>query len=115
MSWFSCENGKKDILNSLLHAYEENETGTIVIITEKKSDAVQIKYCDDGKGIAPENLNKIFDPFFTTRRGSGGSGLGLNIVFNLITSTLEGRIKVENTENKGCCFFIKLPLLNNAG
>ena len=102
------------ILNSLLHAYEENETGTIVITAEKKSDAIQIKYCDDGKGIAPENLNSIFDPFFTTRRGSGGSGLGLHIVFNLITSTLEGSIKVKNGEDKGCCFFIKLPLFNNA-
>lgn len=97
------------IFNSLIHAYNENEKGKIIIDAKKTETTIQIKYCDDGRGIQPENLNKVFDPFFTTRLGSGGSGLGLHIIYNLITSTLKGSIKVENGENKGCCFLINIP------
>jgi len=100
------------ILNSILHGYEPQDEGVISINAKQEADHIDIKFCDDGKGIPEENLKKIFDPFFTTRRTMGGTGLGLNIVFNLITSTLHGNINVESKPNKGTCFLINIPILN---
>mgnify|MGYP002134307444 CR=1 FL=1 len=64
---------------------------------------------DDGVGIAPEILPKIFDPFFTTRLGAGGSGLGLHIVYNLVTRVLGGRLNVTSEPGHGTCFILHLP------
>jgi signal transduction histidine kinase len=54
---------------------------------------------------------KIFDPFFTTKLGRGGSGLGMNIVYNIITGILGGRISVDSVQGKGSRFMITIPLL----
>lgn len=72
--------------------------------------AVEIRFSDDGRGIAPEALPRIFDPFFTTRRGGGSTGLGLNIVYNLVVRVLGGRIDVESAPGRGTCFVMVLPL-----
>ncbi len=69
-----------------------------------------LRFSDNGKGIAPEHLGRIFDPFYTTRRGSGGSGLGLNVVYNLVTQTLGGVIDVQSTLGQGTTFTLRLPL-----
>jgi C4-dicarboxylate-specific signal transduction histidine kinase len=76
------------IMNSLSHAYEEDYVGTITITIEKKNNFLEIEYKDDGKGIGKEFISHVFDPFFTTKRASGGTGLGLNIVYNLVTQKL---------------------------
>lgn len=68
---------------------------------------------NDGKGIPAENLSKIFDPFFTTKRGQGGSGLGLNIVYNLVTQKLNGIIQVENSLGVGSKFVMKFPITHH--
>ena len=69
-----------------------------------------INYTDDGKGIDIAHRDKIFDPFFTTRLGEGSSGLGLYIVFNLVTGVLGGEIKLCQSQGKsGVSFDIKLP------
>jgi two-component system, NtrC family, sensor kinase len=65
---------------------------------------------DNGHGIAPEHLSRIFDPFFTTRLGQGGSGLGLNIVHNLVTGVLGGKLEVASQQGWGVRFAIRLPL-----
>lgn len=65
---------------------------------------------DNGKGIAEEHLARVFDPFFTTKRGNGGTGLGLNIVYNLVTTQLGGEIKVESIVGTGTTFRIKFPM-----
>ena len=96
-------------LNSLTHAYDDNSEGVIQINSRLDGDSVVIEYADDGKGISQENLKNIFMPFFTTRRGTGGSGLGLSIVYNLVTGTLKGNIKVESEEGKGTRFRIEFP------
>ena len=96
-------------LNSLTHAYDENSEGVIQIKSRVDGDSVVIEYADDGKGISQQNLKNIFMPFFTTRRGKGGSGLGLSIVYNLVTGTLKGNITVESEEGKGTRFRIELP------
>ena len=69
-----------------------------------------ITVSDNGHGIASENQSKIFDPFFTTRLGQGGSGLGLNIVYNLVTGLLGGDIQVTSEPEQGSCFTLTLPL-----
>jgi signal transduction histidine kinase len=62
-------------------------------------------------GIPPENIGRIFDPFFTTRRGTGGSGLGLHIVYNLVTASLGGQITVDSAPGQGTRFTVILPLV----
>ena len=71
---------------------------------------VRLVFRDDGRGIPPEHLPRIFDPFFTTGRERGGTGLGLHIVYNLVTAGLQGSIDVESTPGQGTAFTIDLPL-----
>ena len=94
------------IFNSLNHAYEENEDGLIRIELSKEKKKIRIVYKDYGKGIKKENLNKIFDPFFTTNRNKGGTGLGLNIIYNIITTQLKGNISCDSQEGAGVKFII---------
>ena len=96
-------------LNSMTHAYDESSEGVIRIKCYQDNGSIVIEYSDDGKGISEENLKNIFTPFFTTRRGTGGSGLGLSIVYNLVTGTLRGNIAVESVEGKGTNFRIVFP------
>lgn len=98
------------IMNSLIHGFEDIKEGSIDINIYKDNSNLLIKYKDDGKGI-PENLiEKIFEPFYTTKRNEGGSGLGLNIIHNLVTQKLNGDIKCTSNLNEGIYFEIKIPL-----
>ena len=98
--------------NALMHAFEGREHGKITISARKRGfDGVQITVRDDGVGIAPDHLARVFDPFFTTKLGRGGSGLGLHIVYNLVTKSLGGSISVESPAGQGACFVIELPLV----
>jgi len=65
---------------------------------------------DDGQGIASDALARVFEPFFTTRRAQGGSGLGLHIVYNLVTVKLGGRIEAHGEPGAGMRFVLLLPL-----
>ena len=98
------------ILNSIRHGYYAKEKGDITIDIIRENNNLQINYRDDGKGITKENLPKIFDPFFTTNREHGSTGLGLNIIYNIITSTLNGNIKCNSEEGHGIEFIINIPL-----
>jgi signal transduction histidine kinase len=98
------------IMNSLIHGFDEGAKGKITISCEPKDSNLIIKYNDNGKGIPEENIKKIFDPFFTTRRGTGGTGLGLNIVFNIVSQTLKGNIKCESMVGIGATFIIEIPI-----
>jgi two-component system NtrC family sensor kinase len=71
---------------------------------------VVIEYADNGKGILPEHEHKIFHPFFTTARGTGGSGLGLNIVYNLVTQKLGGNIQYKPHPENGVLFILRIPI-----
>jgi signal transduction histidine kinase len=73
------------------------------------SGNVKIDYMDDGCGIPKENLSRVYEPFFTTKKDEGGSGLGLQIVYHLVTQELKGKIFVESTEGEGVHFSIVLP------
>jgi len=96
------------IMNSIHHGYEHGITGKLTIKGELTDKHFFLKYFDDGKGISNENLKKIFDPFFTTKRNQGGSGLGLNIVYNLVTGKLNGQIDCFSEPDKGTKFVITL-------
>jgi signal transduction histidine kinase len=99
------------INNAVLHAFEGREHGVISIAAELLPESrVRLTVQDNGRGIPPENLAKVFDPFFTTKFGKGGSGLGLNIVYNLATTSLGGSIRVDSAPGQGACFTLELPL-----
>lgn len=104
------------INNSILHGFESRDHGRIRIQARAlPDDWVEIVVADDGVGIAPDHLTKVFDPFFTTKFGRGGSGLGLNIVYNLVTTTLGGRIRVDSVLGEGARFTLTLPRYPDAG
>lgn len=95
--------------NSILHAYEPEESGTISITISYADGIVTLIYADDGKGMEPEVAKKIFEPFFTTRRGTGGTGLGMHIVYNLVVFKMEGTIECASQLGMGTVFTVKLP------
>lgn len=102
------------IMNSLIHAYNKDDKGHIEISVEKGNrevPGVVLIYKDDGKGISKENLKKVFDPFFTTNRENGGSGLGLNIIYNIVTQQIKGEINIESELGKGTKFTMFLPCI----
>jgi signal transduction histidine kinase len=98
------------VMNSLIHAYGPDEAGQLTFDLKQKNKRLVFEYGDDGRGIPKEHLKKIFDPFFTTKRGHGGSGLGLHIIYNLVTQKLEGTIRCESEVGSGTRFVIDLPL-----
>lgn len=99
------------LMNSLIHGYNPNDEGNIEIDVKSTNNTLSISYFDDGKGIDNDDINKIFEPFFTTRRGHGGTGLGLHIVYNIVHNTLKGSIRCESAKNEGTKFFINFPKL----
>lgn len=98
------------ITNAVLHAFDGRQNGEIRIAAAlQEDDRVCITVRDDGVGIVKENLARVFDPFFTTKFGQGGSGLGLNIAYNLVRGILGGHIRVASELGQGTCFTITLP------
>lgn len=98
------------INNALLHAFGRTQGGLMRLCAQTPvAERVLITFSDNGSGIAPENMSRIFDPFFTTKLGQGGSGLGLSISYNIVTSLLGGQISVASSP-EGTCFTLDLPL-----
>ncbi|HTD02276.1 tetratricopeptide repeat-containing sensor histidine kinase [Undibacterium sp.] len=99
------------INNAILHGFDGASHGLMVLSAQlTDAETVQIRFVDNGKGISAENLKRVFDPFFTTKLGQGGSGLGLSISYNIITSILGGAIQVDSKPGQGVCILIDLPL-----
>jgi signal transduction histidine kinase len=98
------------VMNALTHAFD-TEPGIIAIrLTDGPGpDQLQLSISDNGCGIPQSDLPHIFDPFFTTRRDQGGTGLGLHVVYNLVTQRLRGRIEVESKPGQGTSFLINFP------
>ena len=97
------------LMNSHIHGFEGRDGGHISIVFSQEGNMLVFEYKDDGVGVSEEIRKRIFDPFITTKRGQGGSGLGMNIVFNLVNSKLNGTIQMLNME-QGCAFLVKVPL-----
>ena len=98
------------IMNSIIHGFAEIENGNIDIVAFAEDNIFNLQYSDNGCGISEENINKVFTPFFTTKKNGGGSGLGLNIVYNLVTQKLNGSISVTSKVEVGTTFIIKIPI-----
>jgi len=94
------------VLNSIKHGFDDNEKNNTITISAKLGTKLLIDYEDNGKGITDEIEKKIFDPFFTTKRGQGGSGLGMNIIYNLVVQKLSGTIDIIRVMPHGLGFQI---------
>jgi signal transduction histidine kinase len=97
------------VMNSLVHAYEPDTEGYMMVRAENKDGYLIVQYADDGKGMAKEVADHIFDPFFTTNRSRGGTGLGMNIVYNLVTQKLGGTIQCSSEPGRGTTFVMEFP------
>ncbi|KPD20530.1 ATP-binding protein [Idiomarina abyssalis] len=105
------------IVNSMVHAFDGYDHGQIDITFSMQNDTeLEMVYADNGKGVPSDISRKIFDPFVTTKRGSGGSGLGLHLVYNLVTQVLGGNIHFFSEEKNGVEFIVRFPvtLVSNA-
>jgi signal transduction histidine kinase len=97
-------------LNAANHAFADGRSGAITISARARgSDDVEIIFADNGAGMSPDVQRQAFDPFFTTRRNEGGTGLGLHIVYNLVTQQLGGRMMLESRLGQGTTFRIIMP------
>nr|WP_312015210.1 ATP-binding protein [Bradyrhizobium lablabi] len=97
-------------LNAVNHAFSGGRSGTITIAARARgADDIEIIFADDGAGMTPDVQRQAFDPFFTTRRNEGGTGLGLHIVYNLVTQQLGGRMMLESRVGQGTTFRIIMP------
>ncbi len=103
------------ITNSLTHAYDGDEVGSLLVEIGLQGGNVRFRYSDDGKGMTGEQVSHAFDPFFTTNREKGGSGLGLHIVYNLVTQKLLGTITCESAPGKGTSFVLVFPAVIPGG
>jgi signal transduction histidine kinase len=97
------------VMNSLVHGFAPGQAGRIDIRAALAGELVQLSYADDGAGMDQDTLGKLFDPFFTTRRGSGGSGLGAHILYNLVTGALGGSVRAESAPGKGLQYYLSFP------
>ncbi len=98
------------ITNSIKHGFEAEFSGIMRIQVDKFGDFYTLTYSDNGKGMTQDVLEHIYDPFFTTKRGAeGGTGLGLHLVYNIVTQKLGGEIKCFSEPGKGSEFIITLP------
>ena len=98
------------IMNSKIHGFNNEDEGNITITIMELSNQLNIIYQDDGVGIDESVKAKVFEPFVTTKRGEGGSGLGLHLVYNLVTQALGGSIQLESKYDEGVTFEINIPI-----
>ncbi|MGC2777777.1 MAG: PAS domain S-box protein [Bradyrhizobium sp.] len=97
-------------LNAVAHAFPDGRSGVIEIAArESGRDNVEIIFSDNGCGMSLDVRRRAFDPFFTTRRDQGGTGLGLHIVYNIVTNRLGGRLDLDSEPGAGTRIQIILP------
>ena len=73
-------------------------------------DMLELHYHDNGRGMTKEESSRVFEPFYTTKRAHGGTGLGLHIVYNVVTQRLKGTIRCESIPNEGTSFVVRIPM-----
>lgn len=97
------------VMNSINHAFDQQPNPEITIEFQQQDDAIVVEYRDNGCGVDESLHQKIFEPFYTSKRGSGGSGLGLNLVFNLVKQKLKGELSFASQPEQGVHFTFTLP------
>jgi signal transduction histidine kinase len=109
LAWCLPHQLNQVFMNLLVNAAHAVETeGTIIVRTGEEPDHIWITISDNGKGIAPEHIDKIFDPFFTTKPVGQGTGLGLSVSYNIIKKH-NGEIRIDSRIGEGSTFRIILP------
>ena len=103
------------IINAITHAFDGMPSGNIHISAKQSDGKMELEFSDKGKGMSADIQSKIYDPFFTTKRGAGGSGLGLYLIYNLVTQTLGGNIACRSQPGLGTTFTIQWPQSSAAG
>lgn len=104
------------VLNAANHAFVGGRSGTISISARPRDpDDIELIFTDDGAGMTPEVERQAFDPFFTTRRNEGGTGLGLHIVYTLVTQQFGGRMALDSRLGQGTTFRIIMPKTAKGG
>ncbi len=98
------------LINSLIHGFEYIEQGKVTIEASAEGNQLNLKYCDNGGGMESEQIQKVFDPFFTTNRVQESTGLGMHIVYNLVTRLLHGQIECYSELGQGTTFTIEIPI-----
>jgi PAS domain S-box-containing protein len=97
-------------LNAVAHAFPDGKQGAVDIqVRESGKDNVEIIFSDNGCGMSLDVRRRAFDPFFTTRRDKGGTGLGLHIVYSIVTNRLGGRLDLDSEPGGGTRIQIILP------
>lgn len=100
------------LTNALAHGFEGREYGEMRLSTRRLgADQVELVFADDGLGISEADQKRVFDPFFTTKLGQGGSGLGMNIVYNITTGVLGGTIRLDSQAGQGTRIIVVLPIV----
>ena len=97
------------LMNSLIHGFEAGTTGEIIIKISSCNGSIRLEYSDNGGGMDAEQLKKIYEPFYTSKRSQGSTGLGMNIVYNLVSQTLGGSIQCQSKKGEGVIFSIQFP------
>ncbi len=99
------------VMNSMSHGFAGRDGGSIVIEVSEANGFAELRYADDGVGMDEETVKRVFDPFFTTKRGQGGSGLGMHILFNLVSKILRGNVRCKSAPDKGIEIVIRFPIV----
>lgn len=98
------------INNALVHAFDQHSAAAITISArELDGEQVELTVRDNGAGMTAEVLRQVFDPFFTTKMGQGGTGLGMHIVYNIVTGVLGGHIDIQTAPGAGTAVRLRLP------
>ncbi|OYU45272.1 MAG: hypothetical protein CFE44_08365 [Burkholderiales bacterium PBB4] len=99
------------INNAYLHAFEGRPQGGVVVLTAHQDAAwVQVDVQDNGVGMSQAHVDQMCQPFFSTKIGHGGTGLGMSIVENLVTSVLAGSLQVQSQPGAGTRISLRLPI-----
>lgn len=96
--------------NSLLHAFDKDVAGQICLSFASDGDQFCLIYTDNGKGMLPDTVAHIYEPFFTTKQNSGGTGLGMHIVYNIVSQIFGGKITCQSIVGQGTSFTITFTL-----
>ena len=99
------------VSNALQHGFEGRERGQMHVRSVADGPAhMTLQFSDDGIGMTQDTRNRVFDPFFTTKLGQGGSGLGMNIVYNIVHDVLGGSIEIASSPDAGTLITVRLPV-----
>lgn len=96
------------INNSLIHGFAQQQEKIIDITLKKQNSSLILQYKDNGVGLSETCKKNIFEPFYTTKRNEGGAGLGMHLVFNIVTQAIKGDIELVESNNQGAAFKITI-------